>query len=170
MTRLTIYWAIALTLAALAWAGSLALYPILPAKIPTHWNLQGQVNAYGSKTLGLFLMPAMLLLFLGLFRILPYLSPKNFEIETFHFTYLYIMVVTTGLFAYLHAVMLFAIWQNVAGAARPMDIGRVLTGGIFLFFALLGNVMGKIKRNFYIGVRTPWGFTSIGTETYAKPR
>ena len=115
-------------------------------------------------------MPAMLLLFLGLFRILPYLSPKNFEIETFHFTYLYIMVVTTGLFAYLHAVMLFAIWQNVAGAARPMDIGRVLTGGIFLFFALLGNVMGKIKRNFYIGVRTPWGLTSIGTETYAKPR
>jgi uncharacterized membrane protein len=29
-------------------------------------------------------------------------------------------------------------------------------GGIALLFVLLGNVMGKLRRNFWLGVRTPW--------------
>ena len=29
-----------------------------------------------------------------------------------------------------------------------------------LFFALLGNVLGKVRRNFWIGVRTPWTLAS----------
>jgi uncharacterized membrane protein len=33
---------------------------------------------------------------------------------------------------------------------------RGLLAGIFLFFALIGNVLGKVKRNFWMGVRTPW--------------
>ena len=33
---------------------------------------------------------------------------------------------------------------------------RMLVGGAFLFIALLGNVLGKVRRNFWIGVRTPW--------------
>jgi uncharacterized membrane protein len=31
---------------------------------------------------------------------------------------------------------------------------------MFLFFALLGNVLGKVQRNFYVGVRTPWTLAS----------
>ena len=41
-----------------------------------------------------------------------------------------------------------------------MDIGRALIGGMFLFFALLGNVMGKVRKNFYIGIRVPWTLAS----------
>ena len=28
---------------------------------------------------------------------------------------------------------------------------RALFGGMFLFFALIGNVLGRVRRNFYIG-------------------
>jgi len=31
---------------------------------------------------------------------------------------------------------------------------------IFLFLALMGNVLGKVRRNFWIGVRTPWTLAS----------
>ena len=31
-----------------------------------------------------------------------------------------------------------------------------MMGGISLFFALMGNVMGKVRRNFWVGFRTPW--------------
>ena len=41
-----------------------------------------------------------------------------------------------------------------------MDIGRAMIGGMFLFFALLGNVMGKVRKNFYIGIRVPWTLAS----------
>ena len=27
-------------------------------------------------------------------------------------------------------------------------------------FAALGNVLGKVKRNFYVGIRTPWTIAS----------
>jgi immunity protein, SdpI family len=33
---------------------------------------------------------------------------------------------------------------------------RAITGGVCLLIALLGNVMGKVRRNFFVGVRTPW--------------
>jgi len=35
-------------------------------------------------------------------------------------------------------------------------VGRAIIGGVCLLLALLGNLMGKVRRNFYIGVRTPW--------------
>ena len=31
---------------------------------------------------------------------------------------------------------------------------------MFLFFALMGNVMGKVRKNFYIGIRVPWTLAS----------
>jgi uncharacterized membrane protein len=160
MTRSKVYWAVALALTAVTWTASVLLYRTLPERIPTHWNIHGQVDGYGSKAVGAFVMPAAMLVMLGIFWLLPYLSPKNFEIDTFHSTYLYIMATTLGLFAYIHAVTLLTVWQNVSGVARSVDIGRLLVGGIFLFIGLLGNVMGKIRRNFYIGVRVPWTLAS----------
>ncbi len=37
-----------------------------------------------------------------------------------------------------------------------------------LFFILLGNVLGKVQRNFFVGVRTPWTLASdrVWTETH----
>jgi uncharacterized membrane protein len=160
MMRSRGYWAAALILVGLTWAGSAWIYPKLPETIPTHWNIKGQIDGYGSKTWAVFLMPFMMLLFLGLFRVLPYLSPKNFEINTFLSTYLFIMVVIVGLFAYLHAVILSAVWQHVSESARPIEIGRYLLGGLFLFLGVLGSVMGKVRRNFYVGVRVPWTLAS----------
>lgn len=160
MTRTTVYWVIALGLTVATFAASVLVYPVLPETIPTHWNIHGQVDGYGSKTWAVFLMPGGAVAMLVLFWFLPALSPKNFEVDTFHDTYLFVMVTTIGLFAYLHAVILFATWAQVVGAAKWFDIGRALVGGIFLFLALLGNVMGKVRRNFYIGIKVPWTLAS----------
>jgi len=84
-----------------------------------------------------------------LFAELQWLSPRRFEVDTFRSTYLYIMLVLLGLFAYFQAVLL---WAAVGGDFR---MGRVMMGGIGLLIALMGNVLGKVQRNFYIGIRTP---------------
>jgi uncharacterized membrane protein len=31
-----------------------------------------------------------------------------------------------------------------------------MEGGVCLLIALMGNVMGKVRRNFFVGIRTPW--------------
>ena len=66
----------------------------------------------------------------------------------------------SALFLYMHGVILLATWQEVRQGPKFMDIGRALVGGMFLFFALLGNVMGKVRKNFYIGIRVPWTLAS----------
>jgi uncharacterized membrane protein len=56
--------------------------------------------------------------------------------------------------AYIYAVLLWA------DSGRAIDMGRAFSCGICLFFILIGNVMGKLRRNFYLGVRTPWTLAS----------
>ncbi len=138
---------------------SVWLYPSLPDRIPTHWNIKGQVDGYGNKQWAVFLMPVFMVGMLVLFYFLPALSPKHFEVDAFRPTYLYIMVIVTALFAYLHLLTLYAVWKSVA-QQEQFDLGRPLIAGIFLMYALLGNVLGKVRKNFYIGVRVPWTLAS----------
>jgi uncharacterized membrane protein len=85
---------------------------------------------------------------------LPWLSPKHFEVDSFRPTYLRIMLMLVSMLAYFYAVILWA------GIGHPLNVGRAIVGGVCLLFALLGNVMGKIRRNFYIGLRTPWALAN----------
>jgi uncharacterized membrane protein len=160
MTRA--YWIAAIGMTAAALAASAALYPGLPARVPTHWGLNGEVDGYGPKGLSLFLIPTVMVGLLGLFAALPWLSPQQFQVDSFRRTYLFIMTLIVGLEGYIHGVILYATARPGAGMGRP------LLAGIFLFFALLGNVLGKVRRNFFIGVRTPWTLASerVWTDTH----
>jgi uncharacterized membrane protein len=156
MTR--IYWITAVLLIAIATAAAAWFYSTLPDQIPTHWNIRGEVDGYGGKWT-LFALPVTMVAMLVLFYFLPALSPKPFEVDTFRSTYLYIMVLVIGLFGYMEGVLLYVVNQTVA-KQPTVDLGRTFLAGLFLFFALMGNVMGKVRRNFYIGVRVPWTLAS----------
>jgi DNA-binding transcriptional ArsR family regulator/uncharacterized membrane protein len=134
------------------------LYPGLPDQIPTHWNIEGKVDGYGGKWT-LFAFPGLMAGMLVLFYFLPALSPKHFEVDTFRPTYLYIMDIVLGLFAYMQGVLLYTVYQSVHAGAS-FDLGRGFMAGLFLFFALMGNQLGKVRKNFYIGVRVPWTLAS----------
>jgi uncharacterized membrane protein len=148
------YWVVAAAVVVLAWIVSATLYPGLPATIPMHWNIHGKVDAYGPKWT-IFLMPGTMLFLLGLFWVLPFLSPRSFEVDSSRKTYLFIVVLITGMMGYIQAVILYA-----SAHGGHVDVGRALVGGTFLFFAMLGNVLGRVRRNFYIGVRVPWTLAS----------
>jgi len=155
MTKPNVCWLIAVALVAASWAAGVFLYPTLPARIPIHWNIRGQVDGYGSKDWAVFLMPAMMLGFLGLFKILPWLSPKNFEVDSNKSIYLFVVLTTIGLFVYLYAVTMYATWAHVAGKDKGLDMGRFLVGGIFLFLALLGQCDGQDPAEFLHGDQAP---------------
>lgn len=131
-------------------AGILVAYPKLPPMVPVHWNAHGQPDDWGPKW-SLFLWgPGMMLGFVALFAALPWLSPRKFDVNAFRPTYLYIMIVLIAMLAYLNLLTL------MAALGVMTDIGRAVVGGVCLLIALLGNVFGKVRRNFYIGIRTPW--------------
>jgi uncharacterized membrane protein len=153
-----IYWIIAIGIVIASVAAPAWLYPGLPDRIPTHWNIRGEVDGYGGKWT-LFMFPIMMVPMLVLFFFLPALSPKHFEVDAFRPTYLYIMDLVVGLFGFMQGVLLYTVYQGVRGD-NSFDIGRGFFAGIFLFFGLMGNVLGKVRRNFYIGIRVPWTLAS----------
>jgi uncharacterized membrane protein len=53
------------------------------------------------------------------------------------------------MFVYMHG---FTLWAALHGA---LNVRHGIVGAVCLLVAMLGNVMGKVRRNFYIGVRTP---------------
>lgn len=74
--------------------------------------------------------------------------------DTFQPTYLHLMLVVVAMSGYFFAVVL---WAALTGS---VNIHRATLGGISVLIVLSGNVMGKVRRNFFIGVRTPWTLAS----------
>jgi len=144
------YFLIGALLTAAALVATAVSYPYLPGRVPTHWNLQGEVDGYSPRWMLFIFGPSVMASILGLFRVLPWLSPKQFEVDTFRSTYLYIMLVILVFFAYMFGLVLWA------GLQGPWSTGQAMWGGVCLLFIMLGNVLGKVRRNFWIGVRTPW--------------
>ena len=138
----------------LAAAAYFAAYPHLPESIPLHWNIHGAVDGYGPRYALLLLGPGLMLSEMALFVLLPRLSPKRYEMDSFEPTYLHLMLVLMATSGYFFAVLLWAAWTG------SVDINRALLGGISVLTVLIGNVLGKVRRNFFIGVRTPWTLAS----------
>lgn len=130
--------------------GSAGVYERLPEQVPIHWNIEGEVDNTGPKQWAAFLMPGSMAVLVGFFRLMPWLSPRRFEVDSFRTTYLLVMVMVVALLGYIHLLGL------AVALGRPVDMNRALLSGLFLFFAALGALLGRVRRNFWIGVRTPW--------------
>ncbi|HLK15683.1 MAG TPA: SdpI family protein [Fimbriimonadaceae bacterium] len=146
--RLALALQILVVLASAGYSGYMAGH--LPAIVPVHWNIEGKPDGYGPASTNLWLMPGIEAGMVLLTLLLPVLSPKRYEVTRFAKTYGYLMLLVTVMMAALHFVIL-----NTAAGAK-LDIGRAMLTILFGFFALIGNVLGKVKQNFYVGIRTPW--------------
>lgn len=135
-------------------------YPSLPDKMPIHWDIHGQVNGYRSKLFGAFFNPLMGLGIYLLFVALPYIDPKRKNYENFATTY--------QLFKYVTVIFLFGIHTctllNATGV--NINIPLFIQISISLLFILMGNVMGRIKHNYFVGIRTAW--TLANEEVWRK--
>ncbi len=135
---------------------SAVIYGQLPARVPTHWNINGVADGFGTRELGALLVPGISLPLWALFLLMPKLdpltitSPERFSYAPFLDT----------LRRYLNFILLFMAGLHVTmlGIALgwPIQIGQVLMVGIGLLFAAMGNEFGRLKRNSFAGIRVPW--------------
>lgn len=146
--------AASLALVILAFVVTALSYSSLPAQIPTHWNLQGQVDDYTAKPLGPFVGALLVLLAWALLSVIPAISPHGFTIDDFRRFYDRIVLGTVLFLFELMAVMLAA----AMGYRVPVNAVIVVSVGVLL--VILGNYMGKVRRNFFVGIRTPWTLAS----------
>ncbi len=156
------WFVVSILLTLLAFAGPLFLYygrpDLLKDPIPTHTNAAGETDKWTPREDILpqwLLIPGVMVAMVALFTLLPWMSPKGFEIDRFRGTFYFLMAVVTFLFAYIQLLFVLGGVQAI-----QLQLDRWLLGGMSLFFALLGNRLGKVQRNFFMGVRTPWTLAS----------
>lgn len=124
-------------------------YGRLPDRVPTNWGLDGTVTYGGKMTLWfLALLPPALAVLL---TALPKIDPKKRNYERFQGYY-------DGFCAVLMLFLLAMVAVTLTESLRPgtLSVSRAVTMGIGVLFAFLGNILPKVKSNFFMGVKTPW--------------
>jgi uncharacterized membrane protein len=124
-------------------------YGHLPNEIPTHWNVSGEVDAYGHKNM-IFMIPLLsLVITLGMYY-LPRLDPKYENIKKSGRAYGAVMIILNLIMALVTAIIL----SYAFGIAVPVN--AVMSAAIGIMFFVIGYYMPKIKFNYMFGIRLPW--------------
>ncbi len=130
------------------------LYPSLPELIPTHWNFAGEVDDYTPKPWGVLIMPLAAVMVFVIMKLIPVVSPKGFRTDRFRGV---VNIFTVVLVGFLSAVGLLLL---LAASGRNVQMNEMVFAGVGLLFIVLGNYMSKVRKNFFIGIRTPWTLAS----------
>ena len=125
-------------------------YPQMPEQMAIHWNASGVVDGYSSKIWGLFLLPLTSIGLFLLFLAIPRIDPLK-NIGQFGKHYWGLVVSLLAFLLYLDSLVIswnlglveFSMFQALA---PPI-------GGLFYY---LGVVTENAKRNWFVGIRTPW--------------
>ncbi len=130
-------------------------WPALPDRLPIHWNASGQVDGYGGKFMGLLLIPLIAAALYLLLRFIPRIDPARANYASFQGTW---MLLRVTLLAYLGFV--YVLMHLAYAKGEEFHFDRLLYGGIGVLFVILGGVMGKLRPNWFAGIRTPWTLSS----------
>lgn len=139
---------------------SALLWPSAPDTLPVHWDLSGNVDRTGGKLEGLFVMPTVALGVYLLLRFLPRLDPARANYPSFAGAYTTIRSTVLVMLAVVDLAVLLPLAGVEVDQAAAM---RLIVGG---FLVGLGAVMGKIRPNWFVGIRTPW--TLASKESWVK--
>ena len=151
--RFTVIVGLALILIAVAF--SAAVYNRLPDRMASHWGFNDEVNGTTSRFWGAFLMPLIALAMLALFLVIPSIDPLKANIATFRPIFnAFIAAIMVFLF-YLHVLTM--LWNL---GVQGFHMSTALLPGLGLLFIFAGLMMRQAKRNFFIGIRTPWTLSS----------
>jgi uncharacterized membrane protein len=138
-------------IAATAVVGVWAFRTLPPgATIPVHFSPHGDPDGFMAKGAGLALMPVIGLMVIAILAYAPRLTPNKAGLEQSASVYGVLLIGVAAMFLVAEAAV----------AMRAMDPNFDVIRWIFLavgvLFVLLGNLLGKLRHNFLLGIRTPW--------------
>lgn len=137
-------------IALLAGAASLAAYPSLPDRVPTHWNAAGQIDGYSSRSFAAAFLPILILAISLLLLYLPQIDPLKANIEPMRGRYHLFVVLIAVFLLYVHLLSM------LVGVGVPIQMTLALTPAIGLITFAIGFLLDRAQPNWFIGIRTPW--------------
>lgn len=138
----------------LSFIAGLYLYPRMPDQMASHWNAQGEVDGYMPKFWGLFLLPMILVVVVSLFVILPKIDPLKKNVEKFRPYFDGFILVMSLFLLYIYALTI--AWN----LDYKFNMTTMILPAMALLFYYSGVLLENAKRNWFIGIKTPWTLSS----------
>jgi uncharacterized membrane protein len=136
--------------------------PRLPEKVPIHWNLAGEADRFGPAWQNALLLPALAFGLWAILLVLPLADPLRKNYPRFP--------ATLKLFRWLVPLLVVGLQVVIALSllGLPLDPGQGGRAILAVVFIILGNSMGKLRHNWFVGIRTPWTIASeeVWTRTH----
>jgi uncharacterized membrane protein len=126
------------------------LYDRMPDPVPTHWNAHGVANGFTPKPWGPFIGPLIGAALTAVLIGLPAIAPKDGRLERFGRAYRLIVAAMAGF------ILFVTMLTSLAAIGVELETTNLICAGVGVLFTILGNVMGKVTRNYFVGIRTPW--------------
>jgi uncharacterized membrane protein len=126
------------------------LYPRLPESVPSHWGISGDVDSLMSKNMSVILFPLLTLVVYILMTIAPIFDPLRENFSKFVVPYFWFRTVTVFFLCLLY---FYSLWVALGA---ELNIVYFIVPVSALYFVLLGFFFPKVKRNYFVGIRTPW--------------
>lgn len=129
---------------------SIYFYQNFPATVPIHWNIVGEADNWASKGFGAFMFPVLLVAIYFLFELLPKIDPRKERYVEFAKVY---SIIKTAIMLVFFGVFIIT-GLNSLGYAAPVNFWIPFMIG--LLFIVTGNYFGKIRSNYFVGIKVPW--------------
>ncbi len=151
-----VQWAVIATMFILA----AVVWPSAPDRIPVQWGLSGEPDRYGGKIEGLLLLPLVTLGAYLLMLYVPRLDPRRDNYALFQGAYGVLRISVVVFLALVYGLIL--LWVR----GIELDIAVVVPILVGALLVVMGNLLGKIRPNWFVGVKTPWTLSS--TRSWVK--
>ncbi|MEM6783240.1 MAG: SdpI family protein [Bacteroidota bacterium] len=141
---------------ALPFVFTAAVWPLLPETVPVHWGVSGKPDDFAAKGARLFwvllLLPLANVIVYGMFWLIPRIDPKR-RLDARSKPLPHLRFMLAFVFMLLHGAILVSMVQGGS-------LSRLLPMSVVLIFLGMGNYLGAVPHNYFIGLRTPWTLES----------
>ena len=119
---------------------------LLPESIPIHFDLKGNPNGYGSRWTYVVMPVGLYFLML----VLPKIDPRKANYDVFEGSYYKLRLILGIFFGMITLSVIRGIVNNSSSIQKFMPLS------MFFLFMLIGNYLGNIRPNYFVGIKVPW--------------
>ena len=121
-------------------------------QIVSHRGADGQADGWIVKPLGLYIVPYLAAVFYIIFLIIPMIEVYHKNVEHFADQFWGFKVI----FVFMMAAIYVATLAPALGLWGNFDPLYIIVPAIALLFFYVGHMLSFTRRNYFIGISTPW--------------
>ena len=130
----------------------LMLWNRLPEQIPSHWDINGNVDNWSSKAFTVFAIPAMLLALHWVCVLASCTDPKH---KNYHPKMIQLVLWICPVIGLTISSLVYT-----TALGYPLKVEVIMPILVGLMFIIVGNLLPKCRQTYTLGIKLPWTFAS----------